>query len=402
MMRGHNLSLLGVTIGHAVHDTWFGVAPVLLAALSAQMSLNNSEIGLVMLLYQALSSITQPFFGRLSERIGGRPLAVGAILWTTTMFSGALFAESKFLLAALISLAGLGSGAWHPQGIANATIAGGERRGATAAAVFGLGGTLGMALLGSAMGGYLLSAFGRRSLLLISVITITLALTVVRRTVPYQLLTAKRAPQATPQANGSNGRTLWLFLAFLSLSIALRSLVHFSLDTYIPKYEQDLGVPTATYGLVMSLYLFASAIGGVVGSYLADRLGVKHILVGSMILSAGFLAAFVRLQGLWSYALLALGSFFLGPSHTLLIVAGQRRFPRRMATVSGIFLGFTFISGSSGAWVLGWLGDRMGLGTALSLLPWALIGAALCALVFLPQSQTVPEQETAPQPEGAK
>lgn len=402
MRRGHNLTLLGVTIGHAVHDTWFGVAPVLLAALSVPMNLSNSEIGLIILLYQLLSSISQPFFGRLSERIGGRPLAVGAILWTTTMFSGALFAESKLLLGALIALAGLGSGAWHPQGIANATISGGENWGATAAAVFGLGGTLGMALLGSAVGGYLLSAFGRRSLLVIALVTITLALTVVRRTVPRRVLTAKKAPQAASQANGSNGRALWIFLAFLSLSMALRSLVHFSLDTYIPKYEQDLGVPTATYGLVMSLYLFASAVGGVACSYLADRVGVKHILIGSMLLSAGFLAAFVRLQGLWSYALLALGGFFLGPSHTLLIVAGQKRFPRRMATVSGIFLGFTFISGSSGAWLLGWLGDRVGLGAALGLLPWALVGASLCALAFLPQVQAMPERELASQPDGAK
>lgn len=395
MERGRRLALLGVTIGHAVHDTWFGVAPVLLAALSAQMSLSNSEIGLMMFLYQALSSVTQPFFGRLSERVGGRLLAVGAILWTTTMFCGVLFAESKLLLGALITLAGLGSGAWHPQGIANATVAGGESWGATAAAIFGLGGTLGMAFLGSAMGGYLLSALGRRSLLLLALITVTSALTVVRRTVPRQLLAPRKALQAALQTNGANSRALWIFLAFLSLSIALRSLVHFSLDTYVPKYEQDLGVSAATYGLVMSLYLFASAVGGVAGSYLADRVGVKHVLIGSMLFSAGFLAAFVRLQGLWSWIFLALGGFFLGPSHTLLIVAGQKRFPQRMATVSGIFLGFTFISGSSGAWLLGWLGDRVGLGAALSLLPWALVGAALCVLAFLPQPRAVPEEELA-------
>ena len=404
MARERDHTLLGVTIGHAAHDTWFGVAPVLLAALSAQMRLSNSEIGLMMLLYQALASVTQPFFGRLSERIGGRPLAVASIIWTTLMFSGTLFAESKLLLAILITLAGLGSGAWHPQGAANATIAGGERRGATASAVFFLGGTLGMALLGSAVGGYLLSTFGRRTLLLISLTTITLALTVVRRMVPRWVLPSKKAPQTAQQPNDFTNRAFRVFLAFLFLSMALRSLVNRSLETYIPKYQQDLGVPTATYGLVMSLFLSAAAVGGVVGSYLADRVGVKHVLVGSMILSAGFLAAFVRVQGLWSYVLLALGGFFLGPSHTLLLVAGQRHFPRRVATVSGIFLGFTFISGSSGAWVLGWLGDRVGLGTALGLLPWALVAAALCALVSLLKSraQDMPEREMSPQPDGAK
>jgi len=73
-----------------------------------------------------------------------------------------------------------------------------------------------------------------------------------------------------------------------------------------------------------------------------------------------------------------------------------------MVTVSGILMGFTFISGSSGAWVLGWLGDRVGLGTALGFLPWALIGASLCALVFLPKSRAVPEREIMPQPDGVE
>ena len=72
MSQSPERTILGVTIGHGAHDTWFGVAPVLLAALSAQMRLSNAEIGLVMMLYQSLSAIMQPFFGRLSERVGGR------------------------------------------------------------------------------------------------------------------------------------------------------------------------------------------------------------------------------------------------------------------------------------------------------------------------------------------
>ena len=82
MRKARERALIGVSIGHGAHDSWYGVAPTLLAALSSQMRLSNSDIGLAMLLYQGISSVTQPSFGRLSERIGGRPLAVASIVWT--------------------------------------------------------------------------------------------------------------------------------------------------------------------------------------------------------------------------------------------------------------------------------------------------------------------------------
>lgn len=379
-------TLLGVTIGHAAHDTWYGVAPILLASLSGQMQLSNSDIGLMLLLYQALSSVSQPLFGRLSERVGGRPLAVGAILWTTLMFSGTLFTNSKLVLASCILLAGLGSGAWHPQGAANATISGGERLGATTASIFFQGGTLGMALLGSALGGYLLNAFGRDSLLLLSFITVLVALTVVRRMVPRRVAVPRRSPnpvQPTRSAGNGNRATL---LAFLLLTTALRSLAYHSLNTYIPKYQQDLGISPAVYGLVMSLFLIATAIGGVAGSYLADRVGLRRVLVGSIALAAVLFFPFVRTGGVWSYAFLVLSGFLFGPSHTLLVVTAQRRFPQRMAMASGVFLGFNFASGAIGAWLLGVLADQVGLSTMLGTLAWVLVGASLCSLVAVPRA----------------
>ncbi|MGM0401214.1 MAG: MFS transporter, partial [Chloroflexota bacterium] len=167
MEKARRRALLGVSIGHAAHDVWFGLTPVLLAALSDQMQLTNADIGLAVLLYEGLSSLTQPLFGRLAERVGGRVLGVGAILWTTSVFSISLFVRSKTALGLCIALGGLGSGAWHPQGMANASIAGGKRWGATSTSIFSLGGTLGSALLGAALGGYILEAYGRRALLVI-------------------------------------------------------------------------------------------------------------------------------------------------------------------------------------------------------------------------------------------
>ncbi len=378
--------LIGESVGHAVHDAWFGLAPVLFAALSSQIKLSNSDIALAILFYQLVSSATQPIFGRLSERFGGRPFAVGAILWTTLMFSLIIIAPSKMMLMACTGLAGFGSGAWHPQGTVNSTIAGGKRWGATAASVFFFGGTIGNAILGAALGGFLIETFDRQSLLVISAITITLSLTVVRAMVPKHLA-VQDADHVRQQAavSGSKQRGFWLMVAFLLVGIALRSLAHFSLNTFVPKYEQDLGATPALYGLLMSLFLSGNAIGGVIGAYLADRVGMRNVLAGSLILGGLFTYLYLQTTGVVSYAALGLAGAFIGPSHTLFVVSGQRRFPERMATVSGLFLGFIFVSGSGGTWLLGLLADRIGsLGPVLAVAPWALVVSALAAFIAVP------------------
>jgi FSR family fosmidomycin resistance protein-like MFS transporter len=355
------------------------------------------------MLYQGISSLTQPLFGRFAERVGGRPFAVGSILWTTLCFSVALFAQTKLLLMGCIALAGLGSGAWHPQGAANATVAGGERWGATAASVFFLGGTLGSAFPGAALGGYLLENYGRRSLLIIAAATTILGLTVIRSMVPRWIQTPKeeaeeeKREKESSSAGVSMDATFWMLIVVLLLGTALRRVVDENMGTFFPKYQQDLGVSAATYGFLMSLFLAGRALGGVAGSYIADRVGLRASLVGSVVLCAVTLFLFVNTPPPWSYLFFVLSGFLCSPSQTLFMVAGQRQFPKRIAMVSGLFLGFAFLSGAGGVWAFGLLADRVGLETLFAALPWLLVGAAVCGFIAVPSgsTETVSQQEEA-------
>ena len=402
MEQSRRRALLGVSIGHGAHDTWYGVAPILMAAMSAELGLCNADIALALLFYQGISSLTQPFFGRLSERIGGRPLAMASILWTTTCFSVLLFADSKLLLMALIAASGLGSGAWHPQGATNAAIAGGKRWGATASAIFFLGGTMGAALLGAAGGSFLLDRYGRPALLLISVITVILALTFVRTMVPLRLATSTKREDASSDQAGLpcrqadvNGHMFWVLIGVLLLGTAARRVAAESLQTFFPKYQNDLGVATVTYGALMSLFMIATAVGGVLGSYLSDRVGLRRVLTGSIALAALALWAFAQTQGIWGYVFFILTGLVLSPSHTLFMVACQRQFPHRMATMTGFFLGFAFVTGAVGAWLVGLAADTVGLLTMFRYLPWFLLLAAALAYLGLARPKAQVEVEEA-------
>jgi len=182
-------------------------------------------------------------------------------------------------------------------------------------------------------------------------------------------------------------RAFWGLVVMLLLGIAFRSLTQNSLHTYVPKYEQDLGASPAVYGAILSVFLFTTAAGGVIGAYLADRLGVKRVLIGSLILSAVGLYGFLHMEGMASVIVFGLTGLLMGPSHTLFVVAGQRRFPQRMAMISGVFLGFTFVSGAGGSWLLGLVADSVGLGTAFAVLPIALVLAAAAAVIAVPSEK---------------
>ena len=371
-------TLIGLAIGHGAHDTWYGVAPILLASLSGEMALSNAAIAQILLLYQLLSSFTQPFFGRLSEKIGGRPLAVISIIWTTLMFSTALFVKTTWALSLCIFLAGLGSGAFHPQAAANATAAGGQRYGATAMSLFFLGGTGGSALLGAALGGFLIDQFGRTSLLIISVVTILIALTIVRSSTPREMPVLEETEKK--KSDGSKGKILWIPVILLLLVMALRGLAQNAITTFVPKYQDDLGVIASVYGLLMSMYMIANAFGGVLGAYLADRLDFRTILTGAVVGSGLLLWGANITEGFTSQSLFVLSGFVMGPAHTLLIRTGQRRFPSSLATASGFFMGFTFVTSAGGAWLLGLLADQRSLTLVMHMLPWIILVSGLLVI----------------------
>lgn len=378
MKQSRIFLLFGLAIRHALQDTALGVIPILLAARSGELHLSNAQIGLGPLLYQTASSISQPMFGHLSDRRGLTWLPTAAVMWTSLLVGLAGLAQSYLLIAMLIALAGLGSGAFHPQSAAQATATGGDNRQATAASLFFLGGTFGQALVGSALGGAFISLLGSQGLLLLTALVWAVALFLYRWT---RVNRSAKGKAPSPQGPGANSMQVvpWFGLTVFLLAIAVRAVSRQGFVNYIPKLYQDWDYSPATYGLMLSFYLLGGALGGVAGSYLADRLGAKRVLVISLLITAPLTLGFLFAGGTWAYVLIFCAGLFSGPSHTLLVVAGQRMLAGRAALASGLVLGFTFLSGSVFSWVAGLVADHLGLYLILqgvALLP--AIAAILC------------------------
>ncbi|HEX5499493.1 MAG TPA: MFS transporter, partial [Thermomicrobiales bacterium] len=115
-----NKALTALMLGHFTNDLFGGVLVMLYPVMKLKFGLTYAEIGLVTLAYSSMSSLTQPFFGHISDRHFRRWYASLVILWGSVFVSLYAFAPTFAAFIACAALAGGASGAYHPLGAMNA------------------------------------------------------------------------------------------------------------------------------------------------------------------------------------------------------------------------------------------------------------------------------------------
>ncbi|MDQ3540961.1 MAG: MFS transporter, partial [Chloroflexota bacterium] len=114
-----NRPLMVLAAGHFTVDMYSGILPVLYPFLTGRFDLDLKSVGLVSLAYSGSASLSQPFFGWIADRYGTR-FTGAALAWTGILFAFIGFAPTFTLLLLMATLAGFGSGAFHPFGAVNA------------------------------------------------------------------------------------------------------------------------------------------------------------------------------------------------------------------------------------------------------------------------------------------
>lgn len=361
--------------GHFAVDLINGQRALLLAAWSGPLGLTNAIIGLISAGYTVLGSALQPLFGWLADRIGSRWVASFGILWMALTFGLAVWIPGRWAILPLL-LTAVGSGAFHPAGTLEATQRGRLHfagQAAFAASLFFLFGQLGLSL-GPAVGGLIIQRF--------DVVGLTSLLLVVLPVGAYAGTHIPRSPQAAESEVASQPGSIMLrrILPF-GLLLALRSWSQMAMIAFLPKYYSDIGFEPAAFGLMAALYMGGSALGGVAGGWLGDRIDKRRLISLSMFGAVLPLALMPALGPTgWRYLLVPLAGALSGSSHSLLVVLAQGMLPRYVGAASGMVLGFSFASGSVGAFFSGVLADQMGFGIVFRIAAGSMLLAGLLAL----------------------
>ena len=122
-----------------------GSIPALIPFLVHQRGYSFGAAGVLLLVVTIGSSIIQPVFGALSDRLQLAWLMPVGVALAAVGIAGAGLFDSFALTCIVVGLGGLGVAAFHPEGARYANYASGDRRG-TGMSLFSVGGNAGFAL----------------------------------------------------------------------------------------------------------------------------------------------------------------------------------------------------------------------------------------------------------------
>ncbi len=359
------LALLGT--GHGVTDLNQGVLPMMLAYLQPVLAMSQFQVGFAMLIFNVSSSVIQPAFGIFSDRVrlpwliplgcflAGLGIALTGVIPNYT------------LLLAVVLISGLGIAAYHPEGSKYARYSSGDSK-ATGMAVFSIGGNLGFAA-GPVMASILIAIGGLKGSLGMLLFNGAMALLL------WFSLAAIANTEKVYNTHNDPGRIAELKKAFqikskkvivpfslLTAIVILRSWVHFGMVTYLPQYYVNyLGRSEGYAAMLTTVFLLAGAGGTLVAGRVADRIGLRNVVLISMGLMAPLMYWFTVAEGYWVMILVAMLGFAVVSTFAITVVFGHELLPYNVGLASGITMVFGIGMGGVGTAALGWVADVWGL-----------------------------------------
>jgi FSR family fosmidomycin resistance protein-like MFS transporter len=149
--------------------------------------------------------------------------------------------------------------------------------------------------------------------------------------------------------------------------------------TFAPTLLTRQGLSIGDASTAVSLYLFASGIGGFFGGPLADRFGSRRVIFWSLVGAVPFLSVAPRLPAVGFTAMLALGGLLLQSTLPVSVTFAQTFVKGGAATVSSLMMGFAWGMGSLAVPLIGAAADRLGIEGALGGLAFVPLAAAALA-----------------------
>ena len=357
-----NPALLVLLGAHFTSDLFSGILPIYLPYIKERFSLTNAAAGLAILAFSGMSSLTQPFFGYVADRMMRRWFLPATILWSAVFIALIGFAPAFPVFLVCAGLAGVGSGAFHPLGAATVAKVTDEQHRNGTMSLYTVGGTLGWGL-GPLVAVALLAGIGPTGSAVLLLPAVIVAALVFRHMAMVERMKQARARLTT--ARESAGSPPWFLVGRVVGVTMLRSWTFLSILQFIPIWYSELGYSPTLYGPLVTVMIFAGAFGTLLGGLFADRLGPRRVVIGTLAAAIPALLIFVGFPGPWALATgFALG-MFADASISVTLVMAQRLVPGSIGIASGVILGLGFVTGGIGVPLTGRLADTIGIQPAL-------------------------------------
>jgi len=348
-----------LSVSHMINDMMQSLILAMYPILKGDFHLNFAQIGLITLTYQLTASLFQPLVGLYTDR---RPMPYSLPFGMTSTLSGLLllaFATTFPTILLAAALVGVGSAIFHPESSRVARMASGGRHG-LAQSLFQVGGNTGSAI-GPLAAAAVIVPFGQHSVAwfaLAALLGIVLLLQVSRWYAFHHGAAAARAAKRVATSPVSRN-TVIVTIGVLLLLIFSKYFYIAGIGSFYTFYViEKFGLSVQSAQLHLFVFLFASALGTLIGGPIGDRIGRKPVIWASILGVAPFALILPHANLFFTTLLTIVIGFILSSAFSAIVVYAQELIPGKVGLVSGLFFGFAFGMGGLGAAVLGVLADR--------------------------------------------
>lgn len=353
--------LFAISFSHLLNDTVQSLIPAIYPLIKDSFQLNFTQIGIVTLVFQLSSSLLQPVVGSITDKRPypyALPMGMGISLIGLVVLS---LASSFTIILISVGLIGIGSAVFHPEASRMAHAAAGANRG-MAQSIFQVGGNAGSSL-GPLLAAVIIAPFGQFNVIWFSIAAL-LAMVVLYRIGGWYKPKALRAlvekkQNINVEKSKFPRKTIVIAIVVLLLLIISKYFYFAGITSYYTFYLIDkFGISIQSSQLYLFAFLFAVAVGTMIGGPIGDRIGRKYVIWASILGSAPFALALPYANLFWTAVLSVIIGLIISSAFSAILVYAQELIPGKVGMISGLFFGFAFgIAGVASAF-LGQLADK--------------------------------------------
>ena len=372
-----------LSTSHMINDMMQSLILAMYPILKGDFHLSFGQIGLITLTFQLTASLLQPLIGLYTDK---RPTPYSLPCGMASTLCGLLllaFAPNFATVLLAAAFVGMGSAIFHPESSRIARLASGGQHG-LAQSVFQVGGNTGTAI-GPLIAAAVIVPFGQRSIAwfgLAALLGIALLLQVSRWYAAQQATGAGAARARKAAAAPYPRKVVVGAIAVLLVLIFSKYFYMAGLSSFYTFYLiEKFGLSVQSAQVHLFIFLFASAVGTLLGGPVGDRIGRKPVIWVSILGVAPFALLLPHVNLFWTTALTVAIGLILSSAFSAILVYAQELMPGKVGTVSGLFFGFAFGMGGLGAAVLGLVADRTSISFVYQAIAWLPLLGIVAALL---------------------
>ncbi|MDD1661844.1 MAG: MFS transporter, partial [Methanomicrobiales archaeon] len=356
-------TIAGLSVAHLVIDLYGPALPAIMSLLILRYGYSYFAAGLLVTVYNVISSLAQPGIGWVHDRKGMQLPPALSILICGVFISLIGIAPGFGVMLAFCGIAALGHAAFHPVALSLTGRKSTDENRGRVLSYFVVGGNLGFAL-GPLAAGAAIGILGEWGILPMAIPAIAMAVAL-----PLLLPPPPPLRDSSPAPAGGGGGAAasaiaWTPVAILVTAASLRSMVIFGSIAYLPTYLAQGGLDLLSANTLLSVMLLVGVAGQVLGGTASDRSGRKETILVGMAGTVVFLVGFLLLPGPWCLLSLMLFGFCLWSSFSVTLAISHELLPGNLGLASGLLLGLSMGAGGLGVAIIGGIGDAIGLAGA--------------------------------------